>query len=129
MAGFGAKNFDDKEAFFNRMSKISKDTDSMYKVVEHELQVVGNVGKWIHDGRPELMYEIDKRFRGIGLASAAVKGFLLVFEDRPFYAHTTADNLASQAVLKKFGFSKYEEVPAFSDIRNMEILEIGFVLY
>lgn len=129
MAGFGSKEFDDKEAFYSRMSRISKDADSMYKVIEHELQVVGNVGKWVHEERPELMYEVDKRFRGIGMASAAVNEFLQVFEERPFYAHTTEDNLASQAVLNKFGFSKYEEVLSFSDIRNMDILEIGFVLY
>lgn len=128
MAGFGSKDFENKEAFLHRMSKISKDEDSIYKVVEHELQVVGNVGKWVYEQKPELMYEIDKRFRGIGLASAAVKDFLLIFAERPLYAHTTADNLASQAILRKFGFSKYEEVLSFSDIRNMEILEIGFML-
>lgn len=128
MAGFGSKDFDDKEAFLRRMSKIANDNNSIYKVIEYEHQVVGNVGKWVYEAKPELMYEIDKRFRGFGLASAAVREFLLLFEQRPLYAHVTADNLASQAILNKLGFSKYEEVLSFSDIRNMEILEIGFVL-
>lgn len=128
IAGFGSKNFDDKEAFLLRMSKISKDNESIYRVIEHEQKIVGNVGKWVHEQRPELMYEIARPFRGIGLATAAVAEFLLLFTERPLYAHTTADNLASQAVLSKFGFTKYEEVLAFSEIRNMEILEVGFLL-
>jgi len=128
MAAFGSKDLEDKEAFFRHMHKIAKNMDVIYKVVEHEDWVVGSVGKWVSEHGPELTYWTDKRFRGIGLTSSAVKEFLLLFVERPLYAHTAGDNLASQAILKKLGFSKYEEIMSFSEIRNMEILEAGFVL-
>lgn len=128
MAAFGSKNLDDKEAFLRHMCKIANNKDAIYKVVEHEDQVVGSVGKWISEHGPELTYWTDKRFRGTGLTSSAVEEFLLLFIERPLYAHTAGDNVASQAILNKLGFSKYEEIMSFSEIRSMEILELGFVL-
>ena len=128
MAAFGSKDFDDKEAYLRHMFKIANDKDVIYKVIEHEGQVVGNVGKWISEHGPELSYWTDKKFRGIGLTSSAVKEFLLLFAERPLYAHTAGDNLASQAILSKLGFSKYQEFISYSEIRGEEILEIGFVL-
>lgn len=128
MAGFGFNDFTEKDAFFRHLSRIAENEESIYKVIEHEGQIVGNVGKWNNVQGPELMYEIDKKFRGKGLATSAVKEFLIVFEERPLYAHTTSDNLTSQAVLRKFGFTKYEEIVTFSEIRNSEVLELGFVL-
>lgn len=128
MAGFGFNDFIGKEAFFRHMSKIVENEEAIYKVIEHEGQIVGNVGKWNNDQGSELMYEIDKKFRGKGLATSAVKEFLIAFPERPLYAHTTSDNLASQAILSKFGFTKYEEIVTFSEIRNSEVLELGFVL-
>lgn len=128
MAAFGSKDLDNKEAYLLHMFKIAHDKDVLYKVIEHEDQVVGNVGKWISEHGSELTYWIDKKFRGINLTSSAVREFLLLFPDRPIYAHTAGDNLASQAILSKLGFSKYEEFMSFSEIRGAEILEVGFVL-
>lgn len=128
MAAFSSKDPDDRQAFLSHMSKIAADNEVIYKVVESENQVAGIVGKWVSESGPELMYWIDARFKGMGLATSAVKEFLLLFTGRPIYAHTAGDNLASQAVLRNSGFSKYEEIQSFSDIRNAEMLEIGFIL-
>lgn len=129
MAAFGSKAGDDLPAFTLHMAKIAADENCIYKVVEHDGRVVGNVGKWVHDQSPELTYWTDKKYRGTGLTTSAVKEFLKLFVDRPIYAHTAGDNLASQAILVNVGFSKYEEVLSFSEIRNMEIVEVGYILH
>lgn len=128
MAAFGSKDSDDWQAYLRHMAKIAEDESAIYKVIEHEVQVAGMLGKWVQEERPELMYWTDKKFRGLGLTTTAVREFLLQFTERPLYAHTAGDNLASQAILKKLGFLKYEEVMSFSDIRKMEIVELGYVL-
>lgn len=128
MAAFGTKDFDDKEAFLVRMSKIAADSDSIYRVLEHADQVVGSIGKWVDGDRPELMYWVDRKFWSQGLASSAVETFLLEYTQRPLYAHIVSDNFASQAILIKNGFTKYEEITSFSEIRKMDVVEIGFVL-
>lgn len=128
MAAFGTKDFNDKEAFLIRMSKIAADANSIFRVLEHAEEVIGFIGKWVDGDRPELMYWVDRKFWGKGIASSAVEEFLLQYSQRPLYAHIVSDNLASQAILIKNGFTKYEEVTAFSDIRNVDVVEIGFVL-
>ncbi len=62
MAAFGSKDLDNKEAFLLHMSKIAKDKNVLYKVIEHEDRVVGNVGKSISEHGPELTYWTDKKF-------------------------------------------------------------------
>ncbi len=128
MAAFGSRDTDDYQTYLRHMSKIAEDKSAMYKVVEHEDQVAGMVGKWVNEHGPELMYWTDKKFKGLGLTTTAVREFLLLFTERPLYAHTAGDNLASQAILNKVGFLKYEEVMSYSEIRKMEIVEVGYVL-
>ena len=128
MAAFGSRDTDDLQAYLRQMAKIADDKDAIYKVVEHEDQVAGMVGKWVNEQRHELMYWTDRRFRGVGLTTSAVKEFLTLFTDRPLYAHTAGDNLTSQAILSNVGFQKFEEVMSFSEIRNKEIVEVGYVL-
>jgi len=54
MAEFGSKDLDSKVAFLRHMSKLANDKNVLYKVIEYDDQVVGNVGNWMSEHRKSI---------------------------------------------------------------------------
>jgi RimJ/RimL family protein N-acetyltransferase len=66
--------------------------------------LVGFVGCFVRDSRPNVGYWISREYWGKGIASRALQLFLLEVPTRPLYAHVATNNGASLRVLQKCGF-------------------------
>jgi RimJ/RimL family protein N-acetyltransferase len=66
---------------------------------------------------------ISADYKNQGIATAAVKEFLLLDPQRPMEARTAFDNLASAKVLEKNGFLVWGADTYFANARNAEIVE------
>jgi RimJ/RimL family protein N-acetyltransferase len=85
--------------------------------------VVGNIGRYFMDEIAQLTYWISADYKNQGIATAAVKEFLLLDPQRPMEARTAFDNLASAKVLEKNGFLVWGADTYFANARNAEIVE------
>ena len=80
------------------------------------------------DGKPQVHYWIGKEFWGNGIATQALTEFLRIVNNRPLYASTANDNVASIRVLEKCGFAMRGTAKAFAKTRGAEIDEVFFEL-
>lgn len=71
-------------------------------------------------GHPEVSYWIGKPYWGRGIATAALRAFLLEVTARPMYARAAKDHLASLRVLEKCGFTIVGEDKGFAEARGEE---------
>lgn len=124
----GFSQLKSRDEYFQHLDRILSMDTVILKIIEVDGEVVGNIGKWVMQEQPELMYWIDRKYMGRGLATQAVQLFLHEFTQRPIYAHTAADNIASNRVLEKNGFLKVGELRSFADARGEEILEYEWKL-
>jgi RimJ/RimL family protein N-acetyltransferase len=79
-------------------------------------------------GEPEISYWLGKDYWGKGVATAALSAFLDHVEMRPLYARVAKDNLASQRVLEKCGFTVDGEDKGFSNARGVEVEEVILIV-
>jgi RimJ/RimL family protein N-acetyltransferase len=68
--------------------------------------MAGWVAKFDRLGKPEVAYAVAERFRGQGVATAALRALLALHAARPLYARTAATNAASIRVLSRCGFTR-----------------------
>ena len=101
MAGFPARDYD---AHIAHWRKILADESNITRTIIANGEVAGNIGSWIGDGERDIGYWIGKRFWGQGVATAAVKQFVELVQERPLYAWVVRHNLGSIRVLEKAGF-------------------------
>lgn len=101
MAGFPAR---DHDAHMAHWLKILADENNITRAILANGEVAGNIGSWIGDGERDIGYWIGKRFWGKGVATAGVKQFLKLVQERPLYAWVARHNLGSIRVLEKAGF-------------------------
>jgi RimJ/RimL family protein N-acetyltransferase len=101
MAAFPAR---DHDAHFAHWNKILRDKECVTKTIAVGEHVAGNIGSWIQDGHREIGYWIVKQYWGRGIATEAVRQFLLVVETRPLFAWVVRHNGGSIRVLEKAGF-------------------------
>ena len=66
---------------------------------------------------------VGKPYWGQGIATAALRAFLLQVTVRPIYARAAKDNLASLRILEKCGFTMVGEGKGFANARGQEIEE------
>ena len=125
MAAFTAKDPSDREAFMRHWTKVLSDEKNILKTILFNEQVVGNFMCYPDEeiGSPEIGYWIGKPYWGKGIATEALFQFLNYFKTRPVYARVAKDNLASQRVLQKCGFTVCGEDKAFANARGKEIEE------
>jgi RimJ/RimL family protein N-acetyltransferase len=102
MAGVPTRDWD---AFIAHQRKISADETGFRQTVLYDGQVAGDLVSFLHDGQREVGYRIGQEFWGKGIATRALALFLGVELRRPLYGWVLSDNIGSQRVLEKCGFT------------------------
>jgi RimJ/RimL family protein N-acetyltransferase len=128
MAAFLPRDPSDRDAFLTHWRRILSDPTVITKAVLWKGHVAGTVGSYLRDGKPQVTYWIGKEFWGNGIATQAMTEFLRIVNNRPLYASTASDNVASIRVLEKCGFAKRGSSKAFAKTRGAEIDEVFFEL-
>jgi RimJ/RimL family protein N-acetyltransferase len=125
MAAFTAKDPTNQEAFMAHWHKILADDTVIIKTIIFNQQVAGSVSSYEDEGKPEVTYWLGKEYWGKGIATWALKEFLAHHnQTRPIYARVAKDNLGSQRVLEKCGFTIFGEAKGFANARGQEIEEL-----
>jgi RimJ/RimL family protein N-acetyltransferase len=124
MAAFTAKDPTDQQAFMAHWTRNLGDETSTIRTILFEGQVVGSVSSYEETaGHPEVTYWLGKPYWGQGLATAALRAFLVQVTVRPIYARAAKDNRGSLRVLEKCGFTRIGEDRGFANARGQEIEE------
>lgn len=128
MAAFMPSNYLNKEDYINKYTLILQNPSVNNQSIFYNHQLVGSIAKFMMHDEAEITYWIDKAYWSLGIATEALRLFLLVENTRPLVARTAHDNLASQHVLIKQGFIKSGIDKGFAFMRNQVIEEYVFRL-
>jgi RimJ/RimL family protein N-acetyltransferase len=104
LAAFPSRLYD---AFMAHWAKILSDSTVIARTIVADGEVVGNVVGFENLGRREIGYWIGREFWGRGIATAAVRQFLLIETKRPLEAAVVEHNTASMRVVTSCGFTAY----------------------
>ncbi|HEY7092931.1 MAG TPA: GNAT family N-acetyltransferase [Ktedonobacterales bacterium] len=102
MAGVPAREWD---AYIAHQRKISADETGLRQTILYDGQIAGDLVSFLRDGRREVGYRINREYWGKGIATWALALFLQVERRRPLYGWVLAQNIGSQRVLEKCGFT------------------------
>jgi RimJ/RimL family protein N-acetyltransferase len=102
MAGVPAREWD---AYIAHQRKISADETGLRRTILYDGQIAGDLVSFLRDGRREIGYRIARQYWGKGIATRALALFLDVERRRPLYGWVLAQNIGSQRVLEKCGFT------------------------
>jgi RimJ/RimL family protein N-acetyltransferase len=102
MAGVPAREWD---AYIAHQRKISADETGLRQTILYDGQIAGDLVSFLRDGRREIGYRIARQYWGKGIATRALALFLDVERRRPLYGWVLAQNIGSQRVLEKCGFT------------------------
>ncbi len=105
-----------------------QNTENLHRTIILNETVVGGIIAYEMHSQRHIGYWIDQAQWGKGIATEALKQFLLVEKTRPLTATCVADNTGSRRVLEKNGFvydrSEIQPAPA----RNSDVEEAFFIL-
>ena len=118
----------DENGFNEHISKVLVDETVFMKTIIFNSEVAGYITKYELDGAPQIGFVLGREFWGKGLATQALREFLLLISERPIYARTAFDNDGSIRVLQKLGFVRTSEGDYYSHARGVEIVEIFWTL-
>jgi RimJ/RimL family protein N-acetyltransferase len=113
-------------AFAAHWAKIMADPANIQRAVLFDGQVAGNMVSFLMEGHREVGYMLGREFWGRGVATEALRQFLLIVTERPLYAYVAKHNSASRRVLEKNGFTLTGEEENFSTMDG-EIIG-GYIL-
>lgn len=128
MAAFIPENFGDRDVFDSHWRRILEMETVVARTILHEGGVCGHIIKFEIEGEAEVTYWIDKVCWGRGIATKALSLLLKEVDQRPIFGRTAFDNIASQRVLEKNGFTKVGEEEGFANARGRKIREFVFRL-
>ena len=128
LAAFTSKDPTDKEAYFEKFTRLLSDPTINMQTVKVNDEIAGSIAKFIVENNAEITYWIDRKFWGKGITTAALKDFLKMEHTRPIYGRTAFDNYGSQKVLEKCGFIKIGKDKGFANARQTEIEEYIYKL-
>jgi RimJ/RimL family protein N-acetyltransferase len=123
MAAFTAEHPADENAFTIKWAKILGDDTFVKRTILYGSYIAGHITRFEQHGKPEITYWLGREFWGQGIASRALELFLELVQDRPLYARTAKDNIASLRVLQKNGFIISGEAKGYANARGEEIEE------
>ncbi|HLK51509.1 MAG TPA: GNAT family N-acetyltransferase [Bryobacteraceae bacterium] len=124
MAAFVSRDPSDRVAYLTHWRRVLDDPAFTKKVIVRNGEVVGSIGSFLWEGKPQVMYWIGKQYWGQGIATRALAEFVRRLPTRPLYASAAGDNTASIRVLEKCGFAIRGSVRAFARARGREIEEV-----
>ncbi|AUP79660.1 GNAT family N-acetyltransferase [Flavivirga eckloniae] len=128
LAAFTSKDPTDKTDYFEKWTKLLDDPKINIRTILDNETVVGSIVKFEIEGQAEISYWLDKSFWGKGIATMALKEFLIIENTRPIFGRVAFDNLGSQKVLEKCRFIKTGVDKGFSNARQAEIEEFIYKL-
>lgn len=101
----------DRPAFDAHWERLIADPAIVIRTIEDDGAVAGYVFTFIHDGERVVGYWLGREHWGRGIASAALREFLELVDERPLRATVAPANRASVRVLEKNGFRLLREEP------------------
>lgn len=128
LAAFMPEDPTDKSAYKEKFTKLLVNPAVNNQTIILDNNIVGSIAKFIMDGNTEITYWIDRKFWGKGIATEALKSFLVIETVRPVFGRVAFDNLGSQKVLERCGFEKIGTDKGFANARQMEVEEFIYKL-
>lgn len=128
LAAFTSKDPNNKAAYIEKYTKHFNDPTINMRTIKVNDEIAGSISKFIMENEAEITYWIDKKFWGQGIATTALKNFLIIENTRPIFGRTAFDNYGSQKVLEKCGFVKIGTDKGFANARQKEIEEFIYKL-
>jgi len=128
LAAFMPQDPTDKAAYIEKYTKLLNDPTVNNQTILLDDKIVGSISKFVMFGDNEITYWIDKQYWGKGIATATLKKFLTIEQNRPIFGRVAFDNFGSQKVLEKCNFIKVGTDKGFANARQMEIEEFIFEL-
>lgn len=128
LAAFTSKDSTNKEAYLVKYTRLLNDPTVNNQTIIADSVIAGSIAKFVMEGDTELTYWINKEFWGKGVATTALKNFLVIETARPILGRVAFDNLGSQKVLENCGFIKIGTDKGFADARQTEIEEFIYRL-
>ena len=95
----------DKGEFMRHWEGILKNKSIIARTIIYKERIAGHIICWKEKYEQQVGYWIGKQFWGRGIATSALREFLVEVKIRPVYAHVANHNLASKCVLEKNGFA------------------------
>jgi ribosomal-protein-alanine N-acetyltransferase len=90
--------------------------------------IAGSIAKFVLEGEAEITYWIDRQFWGRGIATAALREFLVLERTRPLFGRVAFDNVGSQKVLANGGFVRVGTDTGFARARQTQMEEVIYRL-
>ncbi|MDB5226756.1 MAG: GCN5-related N-acetyltransferase [Bacteroidota bacterium] len=128
LAAFTAKDPSDKKAYMEKYTKHLADPTINMQTIKANEEIIGSIAKFVMENDAEITYWIDRKFWGQGVATTALKDFLMIEQVRPIYGRVAFDNYGSHKVLEKCGFVKIGTDRGFANARQAEIEEYIYKL-
>lgn len=128
MAAFTVDDPADWEAFQARWTMLLANETIIARTILWGEAVAGSISRYEEMGRPEITYWLGRRFWGQGIATQALRLFLVLVPERPIYARVVKDNAASLRVLQKNGFAIIGEDRGYANARRAEVEEFILML-
>lgn len=128
LAAFMPKDPTDKYAYISKFTKLLDDPTVNNQTITLDNIIIGSIAKFIIEGNTEITYWIDRKFWGQGIATKALKEFLIIETIRPIFGRVAFDNFGSQKVLGRCGFNKVGTDKGFANARQKEIEEFIYKL-
>ncbi|MCB0015636.1 MAG: GNAT family N-acetyltransferase, partial [Anaerolineales bacterium] len=123
MAAFTRKDPTDEAAFYAHWAKIQADAGILNRTILVDGQVAGHIASFDWSSELELTYWLGREFWGQGLATAALRLFLVEQPTRPLAARAASDNAGSRRVLEKCGFRPVGTDRGYANARAATIEE------
>ncbi|WAC46912.1 GNAT family N-acetyltransferase [Asticcacaulis sp. SL142] len=123
MAAFTPRNPSDRIAFDKFWTHIRTDPTILRRTILWEGQIAGSIVSFDCMGVRCVGYWLGREFWGHGIATEALVQFLEIEPKRPLFARIAFDNLASQRVLEKCGFSLIGHDRYYAEARKTAIRE------
>lgn len=127
-AAFVAQDPGNHEAHFQHWNKMLANPAIINRTVLIDGVVVGSVGSWLMENVRQITFWFGSEYCGKGYATAAVKSFLELVNERPIEGRCAFDNFGSARVMEKCGFVKVGTDNYFANARGKEIMEFIFQL-
>jgi RimJ/RimL family protein N-acetyltransferase len=123
MAAFTPEDPSDRKVFDAHWDRILGNETVTMMTIEVDGEVAGNVGSFSMEGDRDVTYWVGRSHWGSGVATAALKSFLLIDTTRPINARVVQDNAASIRVLEKCGFTVSSTDEGFAPGRGKVVAE------
>ena len=124
MAAFTVKDPNDRAAFDAHWRWILAEPTILTRTIEVDGQPAGYMSSYVGDVWREVTYWLGRDYWGRGIASAALRAFLLLDTHRPLHGRAAADNIPSLRVMEKCGFVRIGTDRGYANARRAEIEEV-----